>query len=216
MPPVTWVVPFFPKHKNAINNRTCQNNVKHHIHLPMTVIERLKTQPRLATNDLGQKCSAGNYDLLQKPLGRPPKGQEWHHDASSGEWSLVPVVPDVPKVNDFTLVVDVVEHQIQPDDTMQGICLRYGITATQLRQANGGFSGTNLLLAPQVLRIPTTKATTTIAIDPNSKESQIRAIRRAVPALSWKEAACYWDLNDGDVAQAIASAKEDALFEAGL
>jgi len=47
----------------------------------------------------------------------------------------------------------VVEHWIQPSDTFQGICLQYGITSTQLRQANYGFSGTNLSLAPNPLKI---------------------------------------------------------------
>lgn len=48
-----------------------------------------------------------------------------------------------------------VQHVILPEeDTFDGICLRYGITPTQLRQANGGFSGTNLRLAPATLNIP--------------------------------------------------------------
>ena len=51
-------------------------------------------------------------------------------------------------------VVVVVEHWIQPSDTFQGICLLYGVTSTQLRRANYGFSGTNLSLAPNPLRIP--------------------------------------------------------------
>jgi hypothetical protein len=50
--------------------------------------------------------------------------------------------------------VVVVEHWIQPSDTFQGICLLYGVTSTQLRRANYGFSGTNLSLAPNPLRIP--------------------------------------------------------------
>jgi hypothetical protein len=51
-------------------------------------------------------------------------------------------------------VAVVVEHWIQPSDTFQGICLLYGVTSTQLRRANYGFSGTNLSLAPNPLRIP--------------------------------------------------------------
>jgi len=49
--------------------------------------------------------------------------------------------------------VIVVEHWVQPSDTFQGICLQYGITSTQLRQANYGFSGTHLSLAPNPLKI---------------------------------------------------------------
>lgn len=43
-------------------------------------------------------------------------------------------------------------HIVQPSDTLQGICLRYGITATELRQWNV-FSGSNLALAPSMLQI---------------------------------------------------------------
>jgi len=46
------------------------------------------------------------------------------------------------------------QYYIQPTDTFQGICLQFGITATQLRRANRGFSGTNLFLAPNPLQIP--------------------------------------------------------------
>jgi hypothetical protein len=44
-------------------------------------------------------------------------------------------------------------HVVTATDTFQGICLKYKITATQLRQANC-FSGTSLTLAPKVLKIP--------------------------------------------------------------
>ena len=47
------------------------------------------------------------------------------------------------------LGVDYVEHVVIPGkDTIQGICLAYKISSTQLRQANH-FSGHSLLLAPQ-------------------------------------------------------------------
>lgn len=48
-------------------------------------------------------------------------------------------------------------HVVQPTDTLQGICLRYRITPTELRQGNM-FSGSNLALAPSKLLIPTTSS----------------------------------------------------------
>ena len=44
-------------------------------------------------------------------------------------------------------------HVVLPDDTLNGLCLKYKITPTQLRRANC-FSGSNLALAPARLRIP--------------------------------------------------------------
>ena len=51
-----------------------------------------------------------------------------------------------------TIFVTEHHHIVQPSDTIQGICLKYGITPTQLRQWNK-FSGSNLALAPLILRI---------------------------------------------------------------
>lgn len=55
--------------------------------------------------------------------------------------------------NDHDTGVKELYHLVQPSDTLQGICLRYGITPTELRQSNM-FSGSNLALAPSRLRIP--------------------------------------------------------------
>ena len=65
-----------------------------------------------------------------------------------------------------------IEHIVQPSDTFQGICLRYKITPTQLRQANGGFSGTNLLLAPNPLKIPNVDNTNSSPVTNNSKDGK--------------------------------------------
>jgi len=67
-----------------------------------------------------------------------------------------------------------VEHIVQPSDTFQGICLRYKITPTQLRQANGGFSGTNLFLAPNPLKIPNLNNTSSSTATKNSKVDKTR------------------------------------------
>ena len=179
----------------------------------------------MAVNDLGQKCSAGTYSSLQTPLGAPPKGMEWKQNPETHEWSIVAVATDkttpplvAGKTASSSSDDGMIEHVRTADDTFQGICVRYGITGRQLRQANGGFSGSQLILAPPVLRIPpssTVSATTAPAkmTEQQAKQAQVREIRRAVPALSFKEARCYLDLNDGNVDDAISNAKEDAEFE---
>jgi LysM repeat protein len=49
-----------------------------------------------------------------------------------------------------------VYHVVLPTDTLQGICLAYKISTTQLRQANH-FSGSSLVLAPKKLVVPISK-----------------------------------------------------------
>jgi LysM repeat protein len=47
-------------------------------------------------------------------------------------------------------------HDVQPNDTLQGVCLLYGISARELRRANN-FRGLNLNQAPERLVIPRNK-----------------------------------------------------------
>lgn len=119
------------------------------------------------------------------------------------------------------------QHVVLHGDTFQGICLRYGVTPTQLRRANNLIGGTNLKLAPSILTIP---------VDPEAvvdrprdesewivpKENLIRAVMRGLDddelygttILSPMEAKCYLEIHDWDVDKAVAEAREDAKFEA--
>ncbi|KAL3935726.1 MAG: hypothetical protein SGBAC_008809 [Bacillariaceae sp.] len=102
---------------------------------------------------------AASYAGLQNPLPEPPDNMQWVQDQDTREWTLerkmekdtfyreISPKPRLENPNSF-------EHEIQPSDTFTGICLRYKVSAAQLRKANGGFSGTNLFLAPNPLKIP--------------------------------------------------------------
>lgn len=120
-------------------------------------------------------------------------------------------------------------HIIQPSDTFSGICLKYGITATQLRRANFGFSGTNLALAPNPLRIPknhlqhggflssspNTRSSTTpqLLLSFDNQEQYIRNLRRIYEKsdtpLAETEARCYLELNDWNLAHAMENISQD-------
>eukprot|EP00543_Licmophora_paradoxa_P005315 CAMPEP_0202454440 /NCGR_PEP_ID=MMETSP1360-20130828/12172_1 /ASSEMBLY_ACC=CAM_ASM_000848 /TAXON_ID=515479 /ORGANISM="Licmophora paradoxa, Strain CCMP2313" /LENGTH=283 /DNA_ID=CAMNT_0049073755 /DNA_START=46 /DNA_END=897 /DNA_ORIENTATION=+ len=127
-------------------------------------------------------------------------------------------------------------HTVHHTDTFQGICLRYGIKPTQLRQLNH-FSGSNLLLAPSVLIIPVDADTVVQRnlIDASQfvvpKEYKIRSVLHGVnnqnngnshsdtaiygtTRISALEAKAYLELNDWDIEKAVQNAKEDSRFEA--
>jgi len=94
-----------------------------------------------------------DYRNLRNPLPHPPKGMEWHHNPETKEWTIEPVVQSEDS-KEAGLVSEIyIEHTVLPTDTLQGLCLKYKITPTKLRQING-FSGSNLHLAPAVLKIP--------------------------------------------------------------
>jgi hypothetical protein len=100
-----------------------------------------------------------SYAGLQNPLPEPPENMKWVQDKDTREWTLerklekdtfFKEITPKPRLEDPNYF----EHEIQPSDTFTGICLRYKVSAAQLRKANGGFSGTNLFLAPNPLKIP--------------------------------------------------------------
>lgn len=199
----------------------------------------------------------GNYSHLQRPLPNPPRGQYWRRDAATNnEWILEDdeedhennnlvivddgqvVVVDDTNMNGMGLLLgddDIIEHLVdEKHDTFEGLCLRYKISPTELRQANGGFSGTNLKLAPNPLRImisttrnhrarllvnapmeETTTTTTTTTDDDQQSSSttarQMSQIKITCPRLSNSEARCYLQLNDGNLDEAIANAREDGF-----
>ena len=176
---------------------------------------------------------AGSYRNLHRPLPEPPKDMHWIQDLDTREWQLTKIiVPSTGLLGDEELVdvkeavamVDesdiprIVLHKLLPTDTFQGLCLKYKITPTELRRANGGFSGTNLHLAPDPLQIPINskylKKEQQLSSSPGdtSPAQKIRHVQIAVPSLSKSEAKCYLELNDWSVEKAVENAKEDDGF----
>jgi hypothetical protein len=162
---------------------------------------------------------AGEYVNLHKPLPDPPKGMYWVQDETTKEWSL-------EKQKDEYVVAEVVhdqngdvpafiEHAVLNTDTFAGICMRYRITPTELRQTNGGFSGTNLFLAPNPLKIPNTKGHAVPLkahlVGELSPAQKISKVMNECRGTARSEAKCYLELNDWSVEQAIANAHEDGF-----
>ena len=114
------------------------------------------------------------------------------------------------------LGVDYLEHVILPTDTLQGICIAYKISSTQLKLANH-FSGNSLLLAPSKLVIPISKQALRSGYiriqDTDQKEYKIHALLAEFPDFSMIEAKAYLELADWQLKDAIRSAKEDLEWE---
>jgi LysM repeat protein len=102
------------------------------------------------------------------------------------------------------------EHIVLPTDTLAGICIRYKVTPTQLRQANR-FSGSNLSLAPSKLIIPVNGI-----IDPtlHARSDNTRALITALPQLSYKDAQLYLKMAKWNLKAATEDAKADLEWEA--
>jgi LysM repeat protein len=89
------------------------------------------------------------------------------------------------------LGVDYVEHVVLPTDTLQGICIAYKVSASNLRRANH-FTGHSLHSAPKKLLIPLSKQalrTGYIRVqDTDSKEYKLHYFQVEFPDINMAEA----------------------------
>jgi hypothetical protein len=110
-----------------------------------------------------------------------------------------------------------VEHICLPTDTIQGICIAYKVSASQLRRANH-FSGT-LHSAPKKLLIPLSKQalrTGFIRVQAtDTKEYKLHYFQAEFPDITATEAKGYLELADWELEDALKSAKEDREWESG-
>eukprot|EP00547_Thalassionema_nitzschioides_P001651 CAMPEP_0194212204 /NCGR_PEP_ID=MMETSP0156-20130528/11917_1 /TAXON_ID=33649 /ORGANISM="Thalassionema nitzschioides, Strain L26-B" /LENGTH=144 /DNA_ID=CAMNT_0038939973 /DNA_START=256 /DNA_END=687 /DNA_ORIENTATION=+ len=138
---------------------------------------------------------------------------EWAQDKTSREWRLEPKLQvDSDTVKDHDGQGLFIEHIIQNTDTFQGICLKYKVSPTELRRANY-FSGTNLFLAPNPLKVPRHGAVGSVSAVPTKDTltsiQKIHKLMYAVPSLVQSEAKCYLELNDWGLEEALLDAKNN-------
>lgn len=127
---------------------------------------------------------------------------------------IVSVQNATPLVNqnddENTTTNGVLYHEVSETDTFQGICLRYKVTPTELRQANK-MLGSNLKLAPEKLIIPTNDKNQKLRVREPTKEEKIASLIAEVSRvtkLSYSEARAYLELADWDLNCAVGNVKD--------
>lgn len=102
-----------------------------------------------------QKIVNNSPDLESycKPLPPPPSGFKWEQQPDES-WILLEVkeTPETSPTVVRALDPCVIEHYVMPSDTIQGICLKYKVSAIDLRRVNL-FSGNNIKYF-KTLKIP--------------------------------------------------------------
>eukprot|EP00614_Pseudopedinella_elastica_P013908 CAMPEP_0172586226 /NCGR_PEP_ID=MMETSP1068-20121228/5602_1 /TAXON_ID=35684 /ORGANISM="Pseudopedinella elastica, Strain CCMP716" /LENGTH=246 /DNA_ID=CAMNT_0013380957 /DNA_START=140 /DNA_END=881 /DNA_ORIENTATION=+ len=108
-----------------------------------------------------------------------------------------------------------IEHVVMPEDTFQGLCLRYKLKPLALRKANG-FSGENIRVL-KVLRIPTAhlcSSGTGVAFVPQVRNRDVTTqLFRNETGLGSIEAKLYLEDHGWDVAKAKRAWEEDNAWE---
>lgn len=155
-------------------------------------------------------------EVLGKPLPPPPVGMCWLK-ISDGSWQLRenerPQHPSLGIQN--TAVADdpmVVEHTVMPDDTLQGICLRYNVSVTEVRRINL-FSGSSIQCKKSLL-IPVRRGVSynIMMQQYDSKEVVLQKFRNATGE-AVAEARIYLEEHSWDLDTSIAAWKTDENWE---
>lgn len=171
-----------------------------------------------------------DYSNLQKPLKNPPLGFSWVR-ADDGQWELLNeatgekisyIAEDLPPLNCRQQAVkatpvehlpDYIEHVVMPEDTLQGLCLRYKIKASLLRRVNG-FTGDHFQ-TEKVLRIPTEQLRKIPgAVFPQTRTNDVIVqLFRGETGLGSIEARLYLEDHEFDLEKSKAAWKEDEEWE---
>lgn len=192
-------------------------------------VEEKKVDDNLNNKKISASSSEAFMHHEKVQLPPAPRGTEWVLQPNN-RWTIQPIAQaEVTIVADGSFEVDsdetataatpaatILEHWIQPSDTFSGLCLKYGVSATQLRRANYGFSGTNLSLAPNPLKIPNIRRAVPEVKDREQLQRTLEFIFRQQeadennePVLSQSEIKCYLELNDWDIHAALQNALDD-------
>lgn len=149
-------------------------------------------------------------DACSKSLPPPPSGYFWEKDEENGNW----VLSELPKAFEMEGSVvfmkpSVVEHIIMPTDTIQGICLRYRVTSTDLRRANL-FSGNNIRFKTSLL-IPINGGS---IVNPQVETHDVTLQRfKNITGEGIEEARMYLEEYEWDLRKAIDGWNDDRRWE---
>ena len=115
---------------------------------------------------------------LGRPLPPPPSGYEWER-TDEKEWHLKRI--DEPaggggsEQQQAVVQGSVIEHVILPGDTFQGLCLRYRVSAVELRRWNN-ISGSNLKFL-SVIKIPVDHAQPVVLQDRDTPDVMLERFK---------------------------------------
>jgi LysM repeat protein len=147
-------------------------------------------------------------ELTSKSLPPPPCGYFWEHQAN-GEWKLLRLpAPSTENMISFKKP-SIVEHTVMPTDTLQGICLKYRISAVELRRLNL-FSGNNIQIKKSLL-IPL-QGGAAVTPQENSRDVILQRFRN-ITSEGVAESRLYLEEHNWDLNTAVQAWRQDENWE---
>lgn len=151
-----------------------------------------------------------DLDSYGKPLPSPPPGFYWER-LEDKSWELRKF--EKQEQNEIAIfefkAPTVIEHVVLDSDTLQGLCLRYRVSAVTLRQYNN-FSGTSFK-CKKYLRIPIEPGLP-VQVQQLSRDVLLQRFKNDTGE-SEKEARCYLEESDWDIKLAIQAWRGDENWE---
>jgi hypothetical protein len=148
-------------------------------------------------------------DSFGKPLPSPPLGYYWiKKEDHSWELARFSEKASTQEHESFDAPV-VLEHIIVPGDTLQGLCLRYRVSAVELRRHNN-FSGNNISYLKK-LRIPIDHSMPVIRQSEDSHEVMIQKFRQ-ITHENVTEAKYYMEESGWDIKRALEAWHSDSTW----
>jgi len=166
-----------------------------------------------------RKVSKGftvEVDSIGHPLPPPPVGTVWHR-RRSGSWELHDCAEKSKSCLDSDICGNIVkevtsfQHTVMPDDTLQGICLRYRTSVQDIRRMNC-FSG-NSIQFKKILFIPIRKGVQ-VQMQENTHDVLIQKFKNATGE-SAVESRIYLEESEWNVESAIEKWNIDDNWEKG-
>jgi LysM repeat protein len=156
-------------------------------------------------------------EAMQKPLPPPPAGSTWHR-SDDGQWYLRSSKEDTPCVQAVVPVSPVsvgtaVIHTVMPEDTLQGLCLRYGCSPLDVRRMNN-FSGNSIQFKKTIVISVNRYSCEVEHSVEHSREITIQQFRNATGE-SLAEARVYLEDANYDLEAALAAWRSDEQWELG-
>ena len=151
-----------------------------------------------------------DLDSYGRPLPPPPPGYYWER-LEDKSWELRQF--KLPEIADMNMVEfkapTVIEHVVMDSDTLQGLCLRYNVSAVTLRQYNN-FSG-NSFRYKKYLRIPVEPGMS-VAVQQNSRDVILQRFKCETNEPE-SEAKCYLEDSNWDLDQALRTWRGDEVWQ---
>jgi len=126
--------------------------------------DQAKSQPTQSQEQEQEQPQDQHEEKKEEPQLLEEEGTDALAKDNLQRTSIVKKVIDTTSGRRFSEMVRY--HDVDQSDTMSSICLKYGITARELRQANFGLSGSNVQGGPKRLIIPAAAGRTTAQAKP--------------------------------------------------